>query len=100
MTGDQWIVVATIVGTVVAVSGLLWTVKRAATEDARSKAREQAEALGKSFSDGARSRDGEIALLRSQRDDARLERDQARADAERWETRYLDVRDRRGGGGR
>lgn len=47
------------------------------------------------YQDGRKSRDDEVALLRSQRDDARRERDSARGESTEWERRYLDQRDRR-----
>lgn len=47
---------------------------------------------------GRRSRDDEVALLRSQRDDARRERDAALRRADEYERRYNDLIERRGNG--
>lgn len=96
MTGNQWIVVLTAIGTVVVIATFIWTVRRAAKDDATKDAREKAELEGQAYSRGALSRNDEVALLKSQRDDARRERDQLRGERDDWQNRYLNLRDSRG----
>lgn len=50
----------------------------------------------KAFKNGRESRDDEIALLKSQRDDARIERDEFRRDRDRLQVRLDNIQDRRG----
>ena len=70
MNGALGVVLA-LIGTVVGVASLIYTVRRSQREQAQAEERMHAEALGREFSKGAASRDNEIALLKSELADAR-----------------------------
>lgn len=90
MSLTQLAAVAVIVGTLVAVLTFIRGMKRLGQEQ-RTKNEEKRREL---LAEGRSSRDNEVALLRSQRDDARRERDENGRRADTFETRYNDLRDR------
>lgn len=100
-TLEGWGVVG---GTLLGAATLVWQMLSRYRDRAEQERRDLAERDGRQFSAGAASRNDEVALLRSQRDDARLERDEARrqtaeakAAADRWQQAYIEMTRRRGG---
>lgn len=92
--GDQIVTVATVGGTVVAVLTFLYLVRRYAKADATRVNQERKQIRDDAYAEGRASRDDEIQLLTSQRDDARHDRDQNGLRAAEFERRYNDLRDR------
>lgn len=92
MNGATVTITSAIVVAIVAVLGLILSLRKdgreasAAEEAARDKIRTDA------FDDGARSRNDSIALLQSQLRDAWADRDAARVEARAWQDRYLTNR--------
>lgn len=83
-----------IVAAIVAVLTLVVMVRKSARETALAEARERTELTSKAYEDGQKSRNDEVALLRSQRDDARRDRDTYRSERDQAR-RDLSDRDRR-----
>lgn len=86
---------ATIVGTAVSVLTILMLVRSSARRQATDQQKALAEAFERGKKEGAVSCKPEIALLTSERDDARRERDVQQAQSEEGWRRYNDLRDRR-----
>jgi FtsZ-binding cell division protein ZapB len=86
---------AAVIAAMAAVWGLVKQARAEVSRRAQQEIRERAEIAAREFSSGAQSRNDEIALLRSQRDDARRDRDEAKAESRNWQERYMDLRDGR-----
>lgn len=109
MTGVQVGVICTVIGTVVLVAGYLRNLyrtnraRRAAearrtTKEAKDRADELAAAKAEGFTAGVASRVPFEDRLRDQRDDARHERDNERADRIAAQARVQQLEDQRRGG--
>jgi hypothetical protein len=86
---------AAVVAALATVWGLVKQARSEVSRRAQQEIRERAEIAAREFSSGAMSRNDEVALLRSQRDDARRDRDEAKTEAREYRERYMDLRDGR-----
>lgn len=74
MNTNAVIVVCTVIATVVGVVGFLLKVRDTAKKQAEAEQVEKLRIRGEAYADGARSRDDEVRLVISERDQARHER--------------------------
>lgn len=88
-------VITAVLGAAVATATFVYLIWTGTKKRAREDKLEREALAGAKFAEGARSRDDEVNLLRSQRDDARRDRDEAQRRADLYEQRYNDLRDRR-----
>lgn len=95
MSGQQLGVLATLVSAAVAVVTLALWMRAQGKKQAAADAAERDEIRANAFTAGRDSRNDEVRLLTSQRDDARRDRDLNHAQSEEGWRRYNDLRDRR-----
>lgn len=86
--------IATVIAALVAVGTLYVSTRNAARERVQRESAERASLVAVARSEGAASRDDEVALLKSQLGDARRDRDRQASRADEFERRYNDLRDR------
>lgn len=78
----------------VAVATFYLGIRSSARKQTAKEATDREEIRDKAFREGAASRNPDVALLTSQRDDARRDRDLNQAQANEFARRYNDLRDR------
>lgn len=95
MSWQQAEVVATVVGTLLAVVALVRSFRRSAKDQAERDQSERDQIRDTAYKAGRDSRDDEVRQLTGQLGDARYQRDQAVIRATDYEQRYNDLRDNR-----
>lgn len=80
MTWEQFAALAAIVGVPLTVLGIWLVVRQQARDQAKQRADERQATYNKGYEDGIAHVAPELNLMRSQRDDARRERDNERAE--------------------
>jgi hypothetical protein len=96
VNANQVIVLATVVGTLVAVVSLIIAIRSQAQKAAADEAQAKQDTYNRGVVDGKTSRDDEMRQLTFERDDAKADFARAERRAEEYERRYLDLRERRG----
>lgn len=99
MSPDSWGVLATVLLSTFTIISIFYGWRRTAKKDLEERMRLHSAERAQSFEAGAKSRDGEVRGLVFERDDARADRDVARAEASEWRNRYLNLRDKGTGEG-
>lgn len=96
MNGTAIIVVCTVIATVVTVIGFLVKVRATARTQAEAEQKEKLRIRGEAFADGAASRDDEVRLIKSEREQARYERNEAIGERDLARADLATERNRRG----
>lgn len=88
---------ATILATLLAVGGTFRSVRASGRSKAQQAAKDRADFGKDRYDEGYKTgyavRDDEVRQLKSERDDARHDRDVQREDGMAWRRQYLDLRD-------